>query len=112
MVDLLPVDSIAFVREESKRMAPSAVKAAANALRSFLRFGGNVLGAYMMSDERLKEDIEPIGELHDGQEPLPIYEWSYKGDPERHIGPMAQDLAETNPELVHEHPSDERCGDR
>jgi site-specific recombinase XerD len=37
--DLRPSDSIAFVREESKRMAPSAVKAAANALRSFLRFG-------------------------------------------------------------------------
>ena len=76
-------------------------------LGNFLRFGGNVLGSYMMmpSDERLKEDIEPIGELHDGQEPLPIYEWSYKGDPERHVGPMAQDLAETNPELVAEHPS-------
>jgi integrase/recombinase XerD len=37
--DLLPVDSIAFVRHESKRMAPPAVKCAANALRSFLRFG-------------------------------------------------------------------------
>ena len=36
--DLLPVDSIAFVRNESKRMAPPAVKCAANALRSFLRF--------------------------------------------------------------------------
>jgi hypothetical protein len=57
------------------------------------------------SDERLKEDIEPVGELHDGQEPLPIYAWSYKGDSERHIGPMAQDLAETNPELVYQHPS-------
>jgi site-specific recombinase XerD len=36
--DLLPVDSIAFVQRESKRMAPPAVKCAANALRSFLRF--------------------------------------------------------------------------
>jgi hypothetical protein len=36
--DLLPVDSIAFVQHESKRMAPPAVKGAANALRSFLRF--------------------------------------------------------------------------
>ena len=72
-------------------------------LGNFLKFGGSVLG--MFSDERLKEDIEPVGELHDGQEPLPIYEWSYKGDPERHIGPMAQDLAETNPELVSQHSS-------
>jgi len=37
--ELLPVDSIAFVQHESKRMAPPAVKCAANALRSFLRFG-------------------------------------------------------------------------
>lgn len=37
--DLRPNDSIAFVQQESKRMAPPAVKAAANALRSFLRFG-------------------------------------------------------------------------
>ena len=37
--ELRPSDSIAFVRHESKRMAPPAVKAAANALRSFLRFG-------------------------------------------------------------------------
>jgi hypothetical protein len=82
---------------------------------NFLKFGGSLLAApmtgggsligSMFSDERLKEHIEPIGELHDGQEPLPIYEWSYKGDPERHIGPMAQDVAETNPELVHRHPS-------
>jgi integrase/recombinase XerD len=37
--ELLPVDAIAFVRHESTRMAPPAVKCAANALRSFLRFG-------------------------------------------------------------------------
>ena len=37
--DLRPSDSIAFVRHESKRMAPPAVKGVAKALRSFLRFG-------------------------------------------------------------------------
>lgn len=36
--ELRPSDTIAFVRHESKRMAPPAVKVAANALRSFLRF--------------------------------------------------------------------------
>ncbi|MHB1699594.1 MAG: site-specific integrase [Acidobacteriaceae bacterium] len=34
-----PIDAIAFVRQESKRMAPPAVKGVAKALRSFLRFG-------------------------------------------------------------------------
>jgi hypothetical protein len=80
-------------------------QAASAGLGAGLGFLGNIGGAFLMSDERLKEDIEPVGTIHDGQEPLPIYEWSYKGDPERHIGPMAQDLAETNPELVHRHPS-------
>ena len=37
--DLRASDSIAFVRQESKRMAPPAVKGVAKALRSFLRFG-------------------------------------------------------------------------
>lgn len=36
--ELRPSDAITFVRHESKRMAPPAVKVAANALRSFLRF--------------------------------------------------------------------------
>ena len=36
--DLRPSDSIAFIRQESKRMAPPAVKGVANTLRSFLRF--------------------------------------------------------------------------
>ncbi len=36
--NLRPSDSIAFIRQESKRMAPPAVKGVATALRSFLRF--------------------------------------------------------------------------
>ena len=36
--DLRPSDSIAFVQQESKRMAPPAVKGVTNSLRSFLRF--------------------------------------------------------------------------
>ena len=36
--DLRPSDSIAFIRQESKRMAPPAVKGVAKTLRSFLRF--------------------------------------------------------------------------
>lgn len=37
--NLRPSDATAFVLQESKRMAPPAVKGVANALRSFLRFG-------------------------------------------------------------------------
>jgi site-specific recombinase XerD len=37
--DLRPTDAIAFVRHESKRLGPAALKGVTNALRSFLRFG-------------------------------------------------------------------------
>jgi hypothetical protein len=51
----------------------------------------------MMSDERVKENIVPMGTVfaagEDGKrKQLPISEWSYKGDPARHVGPMAQDV--------------------
>lgn len=36
--DLRPSDSIEFIRQESRRMAPPAVKGVANGVRSFLRF--------------------------------------------------------------------------
>jgi site-specific recombinase XerD len=37
--DLRPTDTIAFVRRESKRLGPAALKSVTNALRSFLRYG-------------------------------------------------------------------------
>lgn len=68
---------------------------------------GNVLGAglslaSMMSDERAKEDINHVGETHDGQ---PIYSFRYKGDPRTQMGLMAQDVERGNhPEAVSEAP--------
>jgi hypothetical protein len=62
-----------------------------------LGLGGKLGGAAIMSDERVKENIVPMGTVFadagDGKaKKLPISEWSYKGDPERHVGPMAQDV--------------------
>lgn len=60
------------------------------------------LQAYsLFSDERLKEDIAPVGKLNDGQT---IYSYRYKGDPRPQIGLMAQEVAETHPEAVHVDP--------
>lgn len=51
-----------------------------------------------LSDERAKENIEEVGELHDGQ---PVYRYNYKGDPGGiHIGLLAQDVLEVEPEAV------------
>ena len=55
-----------------------------------------------ISDERLKDDIEPIGELYDGTN---VYRFRYKGDYVPRIGLMAQEVEQTNPDAVVEHPS-------
>lgn len=50
------------------------------------------------SDERLKENIERVGKLDDGQ---PIYRYNYKGHPgETQIGLLAQDVEHKRPDAV------------
>jgi hypothetical protein len=51
-----------------------------------------------MSDERTKENVEPIGKSFDGQN---IYKFNYKGDPKTNIGLMAQEVEKHNPSAVH-----------
>lgn len=53
----------------------------------------------IFSDERLKDDIEPVGALYDGQE---IYRYRYKGDDTTRIGLMAQDVENLFPDAVRE----------
>lgn len=51
------------------------------------------------SDERLKEGIEEVGTLHDGQ---PIFKFKYKGEPDssKRIGLMADEVEKTKPDAV------------
>lgn len=49
------------------------------------------------SDERLKEDVEPIGKTFDGQQ---IVRFKYKGEPGTRIGLVAQDVEKKHPEAV------------
>lgn len=51
------------------------------------------------SDERLKENIERVGETDDGQ---PIYRYNYKGDHRTQIGLLAQDVERSHPDAVGE----------
>jgi hypothetical protein len=53
----------------------------------------------MLSDERLKENIEPVGELFDGQK---VYRYNYLWDDVPRIGVMAQEVEKTNPDAVGE----------
>ena len=51
-----------------------------------------------MSDERTKENIEPVGKTFDNQN---IYKFNYKGDPKTNIGLIAQEVEKHNPSAVH-----------
>lgn len=51
----------------------------------------------MLSDERVKEDITPVGKTNDGQT---IYRYRFAGDPTFQMGLLAQDVEKTHPESV------------
>lgn len=59
-------------------------------------FGG-IASMAKFSDRRLKEDIERIGKTDSG---VPVYKFKYIGSPVTHVGYMAQDLLELQPEAV------------
>lgn len=61
--------------------------------------GFNV-GANLLSDERMKEDLQQIGTLADG---TPIYRFRYKGEDTTRIGLSAQELEDISPEAVTEY---------
>jgi Chaperone of endosialidase len=77
-------------------------------LGGILGLGSN-LGAALISDRRAKENIHRMGTVlattnNNERERLPIYQYSYKGDPAstRHVGPMAQDVEKIDPRAVGE----------
>lgn len=59
------------------------------------------LAPLLLSDERAKEDIAPVGVLNSGEN---VYAFRYRGDPSRktHIGLLAQEVEDVTPEAVHE----------
>lgn len=60
--------------------------------------GGSVLSS-IFSDERVKEDIQPVGHLLDGQR---VYAYRYKGDRTPRIGLIAQEVQRVRPDAVTE----------
>lgn len=59
---------------------------------------GSGLSSLFGSDERIKEDIEPIGQTYDGQT---IHRYRYKGDPAVRMGLIAQEVEQHQPDAVH-----------
>ena len=67
----------------------------ANQVNALGALGGGLLG--FLSDARVKEDIEPVGALADGQT---IYRYKYAGDPRHQIGLIAQEVEDATPDAV------------
>lgn len=63
--------------------------------------GAANLGAklFSMSDGYMKDDIEKVGELYDGQN---VYRYRFKGSPKHEIGLIAQEVEQRYPEAVRE----------
>lgn len=77
--------------------AQLAQQAKPSMFSQLLGTAGQIGGAYLMSDERLKTNITPLG-LENGHQ---TYKFAYKDNPDKYfIGVMAQDITETNPEAV------------
>jgi Chaperone of endosialidase len=69
------------------------------ASKNWMGLLGGAANALMMSDERAKDDIEPVGKLYDGQD---VYRYRYKGDPRHQIGLIAQEVERDRPHAVGE----------
>jgi hypothetical protein len=59
--------------------------------------GLGALAKFLPSDERLKEDIAPVGTLFDG---TPVCGYRYKGAGAYHIGLLARDVEKKTPHAV------------
>lgn len=70
-----------------------------NVLGQVAGLGATALGAFL-SDERAKENIQPVGKTFDGQ---PIYRYNYKGEPATQMGLIAQNVEHSHPGAVTEH---------
>lgn len=57
----------------------------------------NIAGSLPPSDKRVKENIEAVGTLNDGQT---VYRYNFKGNPQTQIGLLAQEVEEVKPGSV------------
>ncbi len=74
----------------------SSTTAPAPNLGSQILGGVGAIGS-IYSDKRMKENIQAIGKLNDGQT---VYRYNFKGDPKTQIGLLAQEVEESKPGAV------------
>lgn len=74
----------------------SSTTAPAPNLGSQILGGVGAIGS-IYSDKRMKENIQAVGKLNDGQT---VYRYNFKGDPKTQIGLLAQEVEESKPGAV------------
>ena len=75
--------------EMLKPTPPPSGSGGGSALGDIANIAKTAASIFAMSDERMKDNIEAVGELYDGQ---PIYRYNMKGSPQTQLGLMAQDV--------------------
>lgn len=75
--------------EMLKPTPPPSGSGGSSALGDIANIAKTAASIFAMSDERMKDNVEPVGELYDGQ---PIYRYNMKGSPQTQLGLMAQDV--------------------
>jgi hypothetical protein len=90
------LDSLRGVRNlfSNQGTIEQAPDAGAQMVGNLTQLGTMGAQAYMMSDRRLKTDVEEVGHG--------LYRWRYLGGSRRYEGPLAQDVLAVAPELVAE----------
>jgi soluble lytic murein transglycosylase-like protein len=65
--------------------------------KTMMQMASTAAAIFAASDRRLKDNIEPIGKLFDGQN---VYRYNFKGDDKKQIGLMAQEVEKRYPDAV------------
>lgn len=68
---------------------------------ALMQGAASVGGAFLLSDENAKDNIEPIGTLNDG---TGLFSFTYKGSSDPQVGVMAQDVEKRDPSAVRMRP--------
>lgn len=93
-VGAIPTTDNASIIGNSDNAKMAAWQANQAAMGSML---GGLGGLFTLSDERAKTDTDKIGETDDG---MGIYSYRYKGQPQKQIGLMAQEVQRKKPQAV------------
>ena len=93
-VGAIPTTDNASIIGNSDNAKMAAWQANQAAMGSML---GGLGGLFTLSDERAKTDKDKIGETDDG---MGIYSYRYKGQPQKQIGLMAQEVQKKKPQAV------------